>query len=307
MKKHIGVGHTPRPFLKWAGGKGQLLPQLLERVAAAEPYRDYHEPFVGGGALYFALVRLGRLRRQAYLSDTNPNLIDAYLGVRDHVQQVIELLRQHQAHHAEAYYYTVRAQTPQSLPERSARIIYLNKTCYNGLFRENRKGQFNVPLGRYTNPTICDEVNLRAASEALQGAVLEVRPFDTVLDRTREGDFVYFDPPYHPLSRTSSFTAYSKDSFGEAQQRRLAAVFAELAGRGVKVLLSNSMTDLVRELYRGFAIDEVLASRAVNSKSGRRGKVSEALIQSARPGRAAVKGRTAGGGMARARRGRPAR
>jgi DNA adenine methylase len=268
----------PRPFLKWAGGKGQLLPELLLRVEQAGGFRNYHEPFVGGGALYFELVRLDRLRGTAYLSDTNPNLIEAYLGVRDHVREVIGLLRRHRARHGEEYYYAMRACVPPTLQERAARIIYLNKTCYNGLFRENRKGQFNVPFGRYKNPGICDEPNLRAASKALQHAVIEVRPFDSVLTRARRGDFVYFDPPYHPLSKTASFTAYSKENFGEAEQRRLAEVYAKLARRGVKAMLSNSMTQLVRELYRGSVIHEVLASRAVNSKAGRRGKIPEALV-----------------------------
>jgi DNA adenine methylase len=280
MKSRTRTANTPRPFLKWAGGKGQLLPELVERVEQARPFGDYFEPFVGGGALFFELVRLNRLPGRAILSDTNPNLVGAFLGVKKHVRDVIQGLRAHKAAHDEAYFYQVRSKVPATLPERAARLIYLNKTCYNGLFRENRKGEFNVPFGRYTNPAICDEPNLLAASKALAGAAIDVRPFEAVLRRAKRGDFVYFDPPYHPVSKTSSFTAYSKDRFGVDEQRRLAEVYGELASRGVKVLLSNSMTDLVQELYASFTIDRVLANRAVNSRADRRGKIAEALVRS---------------------------
>jgi DNA adenine methylase len=269
----------PRPFLKWAGGKGQLLSELLERVGQAEPFRAYHEPFVGGGALFFELARQGRMRGEVFLSDTNPNLVETYVAVRDEVGELIELLRAHEARHGETYFYELRALVPGTAVERAARIVYLNTTCYNGLFRENRKGQFNVPFGRYESPAICDEPNLRAASEALQGCRIESRAFDTVLREARKGDLVYLDPPYDPVSRTASFTAYSKERFAEPEQRRLAAVYAQLAGRGVKALLSNSMTERVRELYRQFTVETVLAGRSVNSKAGRRGKVPEALVR----------------------------
>ena len=162
---------------------------------------------------------------------------------------------------------------------RAARIIYLNRTCYNGLFRENSKGEFNVPIGDYRNPPICDEKNLRAVAEALRKAKLEARPFECVLDRAEADDLVYFDPPYHPVSKTASFTAYAKDGFGEAEQHRLADVFAELDKRGVKVILSNSYTPFVLNLYKGFRIGKVFATRAVNSRADLRGKVSEALAR----------------------------
>jgi DNA adenine methylase len=270
---------TPRPFLKWAGGKGQLLQHLLECVERADTFRRYHEPFVGGGALFFELSRTGRLPKQAFLSDTNGPLIETYLAVRDCVEDVIKLLKEHKARHGEEYFYEVRARVPDTLPERAARIIYLNRTCFNGLYRENSKGEFNVPFGRYVDPPICDEENLRAASIALGKAQIEQQPFETVLDRAKPGDFIYFDPPYHPASRTSYFTSYDRNGFGEDDQRRLAFVFNELADRGVKVLLSNSMTPLVRSLYEGFTIDEVYANRAVNSRGDRRGKISEALVR----------------------------
>jgi DNA adenine methylase len=269
-----------RPFLKWAGGKGQLLPELLARVNSAGAFKRYHEPFLGGGALFFALVRENRLgRARAYLSENNPRLVDTYLGLRDHPDKVIALLQRHREKNCEAYYYAVRAESPAGIAEQAARIIYLNKTCYNGLFRENSRGGFNVPFGRYKNPAICDEANLRACAAALKKAHVEARGFETVLQYAKPGDFVYFDPPYHPVSKTASFTSYHKGGFGEEEQRQLARVFDELTKKKVKVLLSNSDTPFVIELYRPIgAIEYVKANRAVNSRADRRGKVSEVLV-----------------------------
>jgi len=271
---------APRPFLKWVGGKGQILDDLLRRVALAEPFGRYHEPFVGGGALFFELARQRRLgRRKAHLSDNNRNLMDAYEGVQQDADGVIGLLEEHKRLHSKDYYYRTRASVPRSVTERAARIIYLNKTCFNGLFRENSKGEFNVPMGRYKNPLICDEDNLRACAAALRKTRLETTHFETVLDRAKPGDLVYFDPPYVPLSKTASFTSYDKSGFGEDSQRLLARVFEALAVRGVKVLLSNSMTNLVEDLYEGYEVERVLAKRLVNSRADRRGKVSEALVR----------------------------
>lgn len=271
----------PHPFLKWVGGKRQLLPSLLAEIEALGAFGRYHEPFVGGGAVFFELSARKMLgRKKALLSDTNPNLIVAYEGVRDCVEDVILLLEEHAHLHGHDHYYGVRHAAPEGLAERAARVIYLNRTCYNGLYRENSRGQFNVPMGRYVNPQICNADNLRAVSRALAHAQIETRPFDTVLGKAEKGDLVYFDPPYVPLSPTSNFTDYAKGGFGEAEQRRLAGVFATLARRGVRVLLSNSAAPLVRELYEGFTIHEVLASRNVNSKGDRRGKIAEALVTS---------------------------
>jgi len=276
-KNHLA---TPRPFLKWVGGKGQLLPKLLERVDAASPFGRYHEPFVGGGALFFEMQRSDRLpRAKAYLSDNNDRLIETYAGVQSEVDRLITLLEKHRDRHSEEYFYEVRAKVPRDPLARAARIIFLNKTCYNGLYRENRKGQFNAPFGRYKNPAICDADNLRAVAGALKHAKLECRHFDTVGEHVKRGDLVYFDPPYHPVSKTASFTGYDKGGFGEDSQRLLAKDFADLSARGVMVLLSNSMTDLVRELYRDFTIEEVFARRNVNSRADRRGPVPEALIR----------------------------
>ncbi len=263
-------------MLKWVGGKGQLLPELLARLP--QSFNAYHEPFVGGGALFFELAARGRITT-AYLSDGNPSLIDVYLGLRDCVDEVIAALRQHRYDHD--YYYQVRALRPAdlSLPERAARIIYLNKTCYNGLYRENRRGEFNVPFGRYKNPTICDEPNLRAAAAVLQGLDIARRPFDSTIDYANRGDFVYFDPPYHPVSATANFTTYDRDGFGPDDQRRLREVVAELKEREVAAMVSNSDMPYIRELYAGFDVDQVQATRAVNSKANGRGKVAELLIR----------------------------
>ena len=272
---HRSPTDAARPVLKWVGGKGRLLPELLARLPAS--FGAYHEPFVGGGALFFALAGAGRLDRVT-LSDANAALIDVYLALRNDVEGVIAALQPH--YYERDHYYHVRAQRPDdlSLPERAARIIYLNKTCYNGLYRENRAGQFNVPFGRYKNPTICDEPNLRAVSVVLQGVDIARRRFDGVLGYAKGGDFVYFDPPYVPLSPTANFTTYDRAGFGPDDQRQLRDVFAELARRGVRAMLSNSDTPFVRELYAGFHVEQLFAARAVNSRANGRGKVAEVLV-----------------------------
>ncbi len=272
----------PRPFLKWVGGKRQLIPELLQAVEAAGPFRHYHEPFLGGGALFFALARSGQLETRSYLSDANKNLIRAYLGVRDEVEVVINLLEQYKKRHDEAFFYQTRARSPRTLAKQAARVIYLNRTCYNGLYRENSKGQFNAPFGRYKNPKICDAENLRAVAQTLHEADIAVRDFTSVLDITRAGDLVYFDPPYNPVSKTADFTAYFRGGFEADAQQNLADVCAELASRGVKVMVSNSMTAFTRDLYghKDFHVHEVKAYRLVNSRADKRGKISEALITS---------------------------
>ena len=266
---------TPRarPFLKWAGGKGRLLEQL--RPLLPGRFARYFEPFAGGAALFFDLRP-----EHAELTDINSELIDCYRAVRDKVEPVIGALKRHR--YDEAHYYRVRAIDPASLArhERAARTIYLNKTGYNGLYRVNRSGKFNVPMGRYTNPRVCDAENLRACSTALKGVEVRVRDFETQVARARAGDFVYFDPPYVPVSDTADFTSYAPGGFGLDGQRRLAALFGTLARRGVHVVLSNSDTPLVRDLYRGFRIARVLAARNINSRGALRGKVGEVVVTS---------------------------
>jgi DNA adenine methylase len=267
------VAARSRPFLKWAGGKGRLIEQLRPRLP--ERYGAYFEPFAGGAALFFALGP-----ERASLTDVNAELIDCYCAVRDRVEDVIVALRKHR--YGREQYYRVRAQDPArlSLPARAARTIFLNKTGYNGLYRVNRAGKFNVPMGRYTNPTVCDPENLRACSAALQKVDIARRDFAEQASRARAGDFVYFDPPYDPLSPTAAFTSYAAGGFGPDAQRRLAEVFADLARRGVHAVLSNSDTPLVRELYRGFRITPILAARSINSRGSRRGKVGEVVVTS---------------------------
>ncbi len=234
---------------------------------------------MGGGALFFRLFRDGRVR-QASLSDMNPELVDAYLAVRDQPGQVIEQLARFT--HDRDFYYALRAQDPWSLdlPARAARAIYLNKTGYNGLYRVNRRGEFNVPFGRYKSPKILDRANLLAASEALQRVAIACAPFDAVLDRAQAGDLVYFDPPYAPLSKTACFTGYHPGGFSLEDQRKLRDVCVELGRRGVSVMLSNSDTGFVRSLFSasGFSIDAVLANRAINCNGSRRGKLVELIV-----------------------------
>lgn len=272
----------PRPFIKWAGGKSQLIQQYIPYFP--KDFKNYYEPFLGGGAIFFHLQP-----KVAVLTDINPELINAYHCVRDNVESLISLLKNHQLRHNKDYYYQVRAsvrgvtltRSEGPLVERGARFIYLNKTCFNGLYRENSKGDFNVPIGKYKNPKICNPDLLRSVSVTLQPAKIKVRPFDAVLGYAKSAeDFVYFDPPYHPLSHTSNFTAYSRYSFAEDEQIRLRDVFVELTGRGVKVMLSNSDCSFIRNLYRNFKIHDISATRAINSDAKKRGRISEVLVTS---------------------------
>lgn len=260
-----------RPFLKWAGGKTQLLPEIL--ASFPRTFGRYHEPFLGGGAVFFALQP-----EQAVLSDINDELVETYSALRDYPDAVIQELQQHQAD--ETHFYRVRALdvSVMSPIEAAARTIFLNRTCFNGLYRVNSKGIFNVPYGRYANPTICNVDNLLAASRALRKA--NVR-YDSVFNmgrRVARGDLVYFDPPYDPVSATASFTAYAREGFGRAEQIRLAKLFTRLANRGVNVVLSNSDTPFIRDLYRDFKIKSVTARRAINVRADRRGAVGEVII-----------------------------
>lgn len=268
----------PQPFLKWAGGKRQLLPVLLPRIPSLQN-AYYHEPFLGGGALFFALCAQGRLDpKRAHLADINPELINAYQVVRDKIDMLVRELSYHR--NEEDHYYQVRAWDPAQLGsvERAARLIYLNKTCFNGLFRENRKGQFNVPFGHYAHPSICDESSLRAASAALQGTSLRVSTFDETIQHVQKGDFVYFDPPYAPISRTSSFAQYHAGGFDEQAHVRLAHMAEQMGTAGVHVMLSNSTAPWLYDLYKNFYVEEVYANRSINSRALGRGRIKELLV-----------------------------
>lgn len=267
------------PVLKWAGGKRRLLEQYARHLEGG--FRRYHEPFFGGGAVYFWLWNQKKLiNKQARLADINPELINFYRMLQSDPEALIALMEEHQDQHSHDHFYEVRAQLPDELDplQRAARLLYLNRTCFNGLYRENSKGQFNVPIGRYKKPRISHPEGLRAASAALAGAQLELAPFGSVEEYAGPGDLVYFDPPYDPLSSTASFTAYTQHNFTSFDQARLAELFSRLSRSGVKVLLSNSDTPLVRELYQGFRLVEVSAARAINSKADGRQKITELLV-----------------------------
>ena len=274
MKSQVLSVIEPRPFLKWAGGKGQLIPQYLPFFP--KNFSTYYEPFLGGGAIFFHLQP-----QRSLLIDINPELVNVYECVRNNVEGLIQQLTIHRDRHCQEYYYQVRSCIPTCSLERAARLIYLNKTCFNGLYRENSKGMFNVPMGRYKNPGIFDPELLKAASRSLQTADIQMNQFETVLDyATSNDDFVYFDPPYYPISATSNFTAYSRYLFKQEDHIRLRNTFAELTQRGVQVMLSNSDCPFVRELYQNFYIHKIIAARAINSNAKRRGKITELLITS---------------------------
>jgi DNA adenine methylase len=283
-----------RPFLKWAGSKKQLLASYVDFYPPVDAIQTYREPFVGSGAVFFHLrARLPEV--PAVLTDSNAELITTFTQVRDDVEGVIAELRRHERKHSESHFYQVRDQRPGDLPDettRAARFIYLNKTCFNGLYRVNSKGLFNVPMGRYLRPSILDEDALRLASQALRDTKLETGPFDRVMAEAEPGDFVYFDPPYEPLTSTAYFTSYTKGDFGPEDQGHLAWVFRELSDRGCRVMLSNSDTPLVRQLFRRYAIHDVQARRSINSKSDRRGPITEVVVLNYEPATGTLRSRS---------------
>lgn len=269
-----------RPFLKWAGGKRQLLPEI-RKLLPARKIKRYFEPFVGGGAVLFDLQS-----ENAVINDYNEELINCYQVIKDDPDALIEEVKKHP--HTKEAFYKLRALDRtndfKNIPkvQRAARIIYLNKTCFNGLFRVNSRGQFNVPFGDYTNPKIIEESVIRAISEYFNSARIEILQGDFVeaVNKAKRDDFVYFDPPYDPLSATSSFTSYSLNSFDRNAQIRLKETCDDLTKRGCKVLVSNSSTEFIRELY-GSSYDtiiEVKATRNINSVGCGRDKISELLI-----------------------------
>jgi DNA adenine methylase len=264
----------PAPFLKWAGGKGQLLGQLAPYFPTE--FRTYIEPFLGGGAVFFRLCP-----EKAVLADLNPDLVNAFQVVRDQPNALIEALDRHaELRKSEEYFYKVRRQEASGLSsaERAARMIFLNKTCFNGLYRVNSRGGFNVPWGGYLNPTLYERENLLSASACLQGKAVLLADYRKACLRAKKGDFVYFDPPYHPLSETSGFTSYTKEDFGDPDQTALAQTFRRLDKRGCLLMLSNSPTPLVRSLYEGFRVEVLKAKRAINSKGTGRGAIDELLV-----------------------------
>jgi len=274
----MNTKNTAHPFLKWAGGKRQLLPELLRRVPAT--YKTYHEPFLGGGAMFFALSP-----ERAVLSDANRLLVETYEIVGGQVEALVRSLAGLKRKHVEeglAHYLSVRKKIPLTDVSQAARMIYLNKTCFNGLYRVNKNGGFNVPMGKWKKlPEICDEENLRACSQILRSNIeLCCRDFRVALLEPSEGDFVYLDPPYVPTSKTANFARFTSEGFGPNDQRDLATAVKLLKERGVQVLVSNAGNQTVRDLYPAplFKVEEVAAKRKINCQSGRRGDVVEYLI-----------------------------
>ena len=266
-------GNKATPFLKWVGGKRGIIEDLKKKVPAT--FSNYYEPFVGGGALYFELQPI---IKKAFLSDVNIDLAITYKVIKEDAKKLIELLKKYAISHNEDFYYRMRAKHDLSDPiELAARMIYLNKTCFNGLFRVNKKGEFNVPMGKYANPGICQEDNILACNKALHNATIEYKDYMKI--KPQKGDFVYFDPPYHPTDDTS-FTAYSKLDFSEKDQSNLAEFCTTLHKQEVKIMLSNSNTKFIRNLYKSniFNTTIVNAPRMVNCKPNGRGKTEEVLI-----------------------------
>jgi len=264
-----------KPFLKWAGGKSQLLPELLKRIP--KNFNRYFEPFIGGGAFFFYLQPMN-----AYISDTNEELILTYTVIRDRLPELIIELEK--IKHSTENYYSLRALDRElsfsglSSVLKAARLIYLNKTCFNGLYRVNASGQFNVPQGKYKNPKYVDRENLFACHQVLRATEIVHDSFLSIEHKVKKGDFVYFDPPYVPLTTTSSFKTYTKEGFGEAEQVALKDLCDRLTKMEVNWMLSNSSSPVVLDLYNDYNIELVDATRSINSKANSRGKIKEALI-----------------------------
>jgi DNA adenine methylase len=275
-KKVKTIVENPHPFLKWAGGKRQLLSQI--DLYIPKSFNKYIEPFVGGGALFFYL-----LPKNAILNDINQDLINAYRVIKENVSELITSLKKHK--NEEEYFYKIRSVDRNldefktwSDVEKASRIIYLNRCCYNGLYRVNSKGYFNAPFGKYKNPKICNEENLKLVHKVLKDVKLMNTSFELCLNYAKKDDFIYFDPPYVPISESANFTSYTKSSFKKEDQIKLFNVFKELDQKGCKLLLSNSYNEFILKLYKNYQINIVYAKRAINSNPDKRGEIKELLI-----------------------------
>jgi DNA adenine methylase len=271
---------APLPLLKWVGGKRQLLPHLHKMISPIK-YKHYFEPFVGGGALIFSLCP----HNSPIINDLNEELINVYRVVKNHPKELLESLSHHL--NTEEYFYTIRNidrtdgwQKELGEIERASRVIYLNKTCFNGLFRMNKRGHFNTPYGRYANPTYSDHNKIYAVSRFLNNSDVGILcgDFSDAVCKASAGDLVYFDPPYDPLSETSSFTSYAKEDFLRKDQERLKKQCDILTAKGVYVVLSNSATEFIKTLYSDYNITVVGATRMINSNAEARGKVNEVIV-----------------------------
>lgn len=264
-----------KPFVKWVGGKTQLMPEILKRIP--QNINRYYEPFIGGGAVLFNLQP-----EKAYISDVNPELINTYNVIKSDVNSLIKDLAKHI--YDKEYFYKIRDVDRSasfgkwSTVKRASRFIYLNKTCFNGLYRVNSSGHFNCPFGSYVNPKILDADNLRACSKVLQKVQIKLESFEEIADTIKKPDFVYFDPPYVPLSKSANFTSYSKEGFEIKMQQNLFELCCKLDRKGIRFMLSNSSASYVLDLYKQFNIELVSAKRAINSKGNRRGLIKEVIV-----------------------------
>ena len=272
----------PKPFVKWAGGKRQLMSELEKNFPTK--FGTYLEPFLGGGAVMFDLLTKER-NLKCNVSDLNSDLVLAYVTIRDRLEKLIESLEDHSKNYhkdSTGYYYEVRNQEPKNQIEKVSRLLFLNKTCFNGLYRVNSKGKFNVPLGRYTNPNIVNKENLQAVSKILQSEKIKIscRDFSSIIKDAKKEDFVYFDPPYQPVSDTANFTSYTHRDFTEDDLERLADLANQLNSKGCNVILSNSNSKTVKKLFStGWKIKEIKANRAINSNSQKRTGHKEIIIK----------------------------
>lgn len=275
------IAEKPKPFVKWVGGKRQLLAQF-RRLNLYPPEKfdirtgRYFEPFVGGGAVFFDL-----LPEKGFLSDLNKELVTTYNVIKNDVEGLIASLKKHKTD--KEYFLNIRAKDSKALNDLAvaSRFIFLNRTCFNGLYRVNSKGGFNVPYGKYVNPLICDETNLRKVSKSLQNIEIKHQDYKEVLKTAKKGDFVYFDPPYYPVSKTASFTSYTAEAFLDKEQIELRDTVLELNKRGCFVMLSNSDTPFINKIYsglKGIRVNKVEAGRAINSNGSGRGKITEVLV-----------------------------
>ncbi len=285
MTSPVIKNRTFQPFVKWVGGKRGLLSQIIPLLP--KKFNNYFEPFVGGGALFFELYSLGLLKdKKVFLFDINSELINAYSVVKNSPTQLIKELEILKQNHSKEQFYEIRAWDREedflkrSDVQRASRFIYLNKTCFNGLYRVNKKNQNNVPMGNYKEPNICDYEVILNASIALKNVTILNVSYKEVLKYASKGDLVYFDPPYYPLTQTSSFTSYSEFEFLEKEQKELFEVFKSLSKIGCNAFHSNSDTEFIKNLYKDFEIVEIFANRFINSKGEGRGKISEIIIRS---------------------------
>ena len=276
----MAINKLVTPVVKWVGGKRQIINEIVKYIPK---YSTYYEPFLGGGAVLFELQP-----KTAVVNDINSELISLYEVIKDNVDELKESLRENERKNEEAYFYKIRERdrdkehydllTPI---QRASRLIYLNKTCYNGLFRVNKPGQFNTPFGNYKNPNIVNEYTLKAVSSYFNKAQITFtcKDFDEVLKGAKKGAFVYLDPPYDPVSDTASFTGYDKGGFNQSEQIRLKNTCDKLNEKGIKFLLSNSATDFIKDLYKDkYIIKTIQAKRAINSKADKRGEIDEVLV-----------------------------